>query len=151
MAKHYDVEFTVRGITCRTTCAVITGYSTEADIPKMIEIKYGPGTEINKIESVETEAKAMDYLQFVEKFTIAAREHESNVFLLFRWDYATNGAFVLTHAYNVWSTNYDKWDNAVAFAINYISVIEGNETGTRDKIRKWNEHGRMIRSIYIGA
>lgn len=34
------------GRICRTTCVVIPGYSTVADIPKMITIKYGDACEI---------------------------------------------------------------------------------------------------------
>lgn len=35
-----------RGSICKTRCAVIPGYSTVADIPQMITIKYGDACEI---------------------------------------------------------------------------------------------------------
>lgn len=34
------------GRICQTTCAIIPGYSTVADIPKMITIKYGDACEV---------------------------------------------------------------------------------------------------------
>lgn len=40
------------GRVCQTTCAIIPGYSTVADIPKMITIKYGDACEVLDRKSV---------------------------------------------------------------------------------------------------
>lgn len=46
MSKTYVVTIERNGTERVIRCAVIEGYSTFADLPKMIEIKHGAGWEI---------------------------------------------------------------------------------------------------------
>jgi len=91
--------------------------------------------------------KAVNYVTFVAEWTKAVETDNSTQFMSFRWDYAVLGAYVLTHAYNLWSTNYDKWDNVGAFALNYVKVVEAGETRIMDK---WVDHGQLVRSLIMG-
>lgn len=55
--KHYAVKFENNGRTFITTCVTIDGYSTEADIPKMIAIKYGSDAKILTVAELEPNAR----------------------------------------------------------------------------------------------
>lgn len=98
-----------------------------------------------------TSDKVMDYQQIVSLFFKAAAADEHNEFVRFRMYNTGLAAYVLTHAYDLWSTNYDKWDTVDAFAINYMRVIEAGKDGKWDKIAKWCEHGEMVRNLMIGG
>lgn len=50
----YAVAFALaNGIVKVTVCAVREGYSTTDDIPKMVELKYGPGTAVYEVRQID--------------------------------------------------------------------------------------------------
>lgn len=51
--QQYEVVFTTKsGKVVLTRCVTIEGYTTKDDIPKMVDLKYGPGTTVQGIQKL---------------------------------------------------------------------------------------------------